>query len=341
MSDRVLVTGASSFIGSHVVLNLLQKGYLVRGTLRDLSKKNEVIETTSENYNGDINDRLEFVKANLLEDDGWSKAAIGCDYIIHLASPFPLAEPTDENDVIIPAKDGTLRILRAAQKAKIKKFILTSSNAAIFYGHKDYTKVYDENDWTDISKPIGAYLKSKTIAEKAAWDFVDNLNENEQFEFCTINPNVVLGPLLSKRVSTSTEIIRILLNRQYPALPKVGFLPVDVRDVASLHVEALTNPEVNRRRLICASTNIWLVDIAKILRSSGYNVTTKQMPNFLLKLLSIFDPTLKLIVKEFDIERKIDTSETQRIFNWTTKTHEEMILSTAKSLVDRDLVSIK
>ena len=135
------------------------------------------------------------------------------------------------------------------------------------------------------------------------------MSESEQFEFCTINPNVVLGPLLSKRVSTSIEIIRIFLNRQYPALPRVGFLPVDVRDVAFLHVEALTNPEVNRRRLICASTNIWLVDMAKILRSSGYNVTTKQMPNFLLKLFSIFDPTLKSIVGELDIERKIDSSE--------------------------------
>ena len=272
----VLVTGASGFIAMHCILQLLEQGYKVLGTLRTPSRETTLRHTFAKHANN-AEDKLEFVTTDLTKDEGWDEATKGCQYILHVASPLPLQEPKHEDELIGPARDGTLRVLRAAVHAGVKRVVMTSSLAAVIYGHpRDGSKIFDEKDWSRTDIDIGAYQKSKTIAERAAWKFVNGLNSPDKVELAAINPGLVLGPILSDDYGSSGEVIRRLMSRKLPGCPQLGWAPVDVRDVAAAHLAAMTIPEAAGERFCCAIEHAWMCDFADILNkhfaSRGYKI---------------------------------------------------------------------
>ena len=327
--EKVLVTGASGYIALHCILELLKKGYKVKGSLRNLNRESEVRESLGTNFN---NEQLEFCKLNLLNDEGWEAAAADCNYLFHIASPCCIEEPKNEKELIDPALEGTLRALKAAHKSKVKKVILTSSMGSIAYGHnKSYC---DHTDWTDTSKNVGAYIKSKTIAEKAAWNFVNNQNEIS-FTMTTIHPGMVFGPLLSSdKEGMSASLIIKMITGEFPALPDIYFTVVDVRDVAKLHVQSLTNKQSDQKRIIATSQKgIPFLEISEILRELGYHKSPKSLiPSQVINSLAIFNRDMKITSSM--IKRGCygaDISETISIFDWDPipfkKTLEDMTSS--------------
>ena len=312
--EKVLVTGASGYIALHCILELLNKGYKVKGSLRNLNRESEVRKSLGTNSK---NENLDFCKLNLLNDEGWEEAASDCDYLCHIASPCCFEEPKNEKEIINPALEGTLRALKAAHKSKIKKVVLTSSMGAIAYGHK---KNYcDQTDWTDTSKNVGAYIKSKTIAEKAAWDFVHNQTK-DSFTMTTIHPGMVFGPLISNDIEgISASLISRMMTGKFPALPDIYFTVVDVRDVATLHVQSLTNKQSDHKRIIATShKGIPFLEISEILRDLGFNKSPKILvPNQLINSLAIFNRDMKITASM--IKRGCygaDISDTISIFDW-------------------------
>tara|TARA_Y100001968_G_scaffold289915_1_gene293285 strand:+ start:328 stop:1341 length:1014 start_codon:yes stop_codon:yes gene_type:complete len=327
--EKVLVTGASGYIALHCIFELLNNGYDVRGSLRDLNRVNEVRKSLGKEF---VNNNLEFCKLNLLSDEGWEDAVSDCNYLFHIASPCFVKEPKNENELITPALEGTLRALNAAHKAKVKKVVLTSSMGAIAYGHnKSYC---DSNDWTDTSKDVGAYIKSKTIAEKAAWDFLAKLND-ESFSMTTINPGMVFGPLLSNDIDgISAGLITKMITGKYPALPDIYFTVVDVRDVAKLHVQSLTNQDSDYKRIIAAShKSIKFIEISNILRELGFDRSPKSIvPTQVINSLALINRDMKStssMIKRGSYGA--DISETISIFDWQPtpfkKTLEDMTIS--------------
>tara|TARA_Y100001978_G_C23681099_1_gene429064 strand:- start:606 stop:1607 length:1002 start_codon:yes stop_codon:yes gene_type:complete len=330
LKDKVLVTGASGYIAMHCILELLKSGYAVKASLRDLNKEFE-IRKIFDNYIAD--NEIEFCKLNLLIDEGWTEAALDCDYMLHIASPFVIEEPNDENELIEPALQGTLRALNAAKNSKIKKVVLTSSMASIAYGHKKDT--VNSNDWTDISKEVGAYIKSKTIAEKAAWDFVNNQND-VSFALTTIHPGMVFGPLLNEHYEgASVNLIRKMITGKFPALPEIHFTVVDVRDVAKLHVQALKKDKTDNKRIIATSKNgVPFLDVAKILIELGYSkCPTNLIPNQVINSLAPFNKGMRstsVMVKRGCYGT--DISETVSLFNWEPITLRKTLDDMVKSL---------
>ena len=326
---KVLVTGASGYIALHCILELLKNGYRVKGSLRDLNRKDEVRNSLGPEINYD---NLEFCKLNLLNDEGWDDAASDCDYLFHIASPCFVEEPKNENELINPALEGTLRALKAAHKSKVKKVVLTSSMGAVAYGHSK--SICNSNDWTDTSKDVGAYIKSKTIAEKAAWDFVNNQTDNS-LKMTTINPGMVFGPLLSNDIEgISASLITKMITGKFPALPDIYFTVVDVRDVANLHVQSLTNPQTDQKRIIAASNKgIPFLEISQILRDLGFNKSPNSLvPSQLINSLAMFNRDMKST--SYMIKRGCygaDISETISLFDWVPiplkKTLEDMTSS--------------
>jgi len=329
---KVLVTGASGYIALHCISELLKNGYTVKGSLRNLNREDEVRKSLGAEFN---NNKLEFCKLNLLNDEGWDEAASDCDYLFHIASPCFVEEPKDEMELITPALEGTLRALKAAHKSKVKKVVLTSSIGAIAYGHNN--SYCNSNDWTDTSKDVGAYIKSKTIAEKAAWDFVDNLSD-KSFSMTTIHPGMVFGPLLSNDTEgISATLIKKMISGKFPALPDIYFTVVDVRDVANLHVQSLTNHQTDQKRIIATSREgIRFLEISKILRELGFDkVPNRLVPTQLINSLAIFNRDMKNTASM--INRGCygaDISETISIFEWVpipfNKTLEDMTISLKK-----------
>ena len=324
--EKVLVTGASGYIALHCILELLKEGYQVKGSLRELNREDEVRKSLGTEFE---NEKLEFCKLNLLDNEGWEDAASDCDYLLHIASPCFIEEPKNENQLIEPALEGTLRALKAAQKSKVKKVVLTSSMGAIAYGHNKGT--CDQNDWTDISKDVGAYVKSKTIAEKAAWDFVNNKSD-KSITMTSIHPGMVFGPLLSNDIEgISASLITKMITGKFPALPDIYFTVVDVRDVAKLHVQSLKNKESDHKRIIATSQKgISFLEISKILRKLGFKKSPKNLiPNQVINSLAIFNKDMKRTASM--IKRGCygaDISETISIYNWEAipfeKTLEDM-----------------
>jgi nucleoside-diphosphate-sugar epimerase len=332
----VLVTGASGFIALHCIVQLLEQGYQVRGTVRGADREGEVREAVKRQI--DAADRLSFAHADLNKDDGWPEAVAGCDFVLHVASPFPADVPKNEDELIKPARDGALRVLHAAAAAGVRRVVLTSSTAAVAYGHVADGKVFDENDWSDLSSPnIGAYEKSKTLAERAAWDFVAG-PDAKGLELSVINPGAVMGPLLSARTGTSAEIVRRLMTRDIPACPRIGFAMVDVRDVASAHILAMTNPAAAGQRFCCVNGYAWFNEIAEILATEynhqGYRVPTKIMPNFIVKIAALFDPALRLITgrlgQKADVSNKLITD----VLGWKPHSIPEMTIAMAESMIE-------
>ncbi|KAL8243834.1 hypothetical protein R6Q59_010092 [Mikania micrantha] len=303
----VLVTGGSGFIGAHCILALLNtNSYRLRTTVRSASKSNSVkSQLKYGGANEEAVQNIEYVEADLTKDDGWEAAAADCTYVLHVASPFPPKAPKDENELIIPAREGTLRVLRGAKAAgTVKRVVITNSIAAVGYGHEDNTKPLTEEQWSNVDANISTYAKSKTLAEQAAWDFMKQ--EGGEMEMSVVNPVTVYGPLLGKeQYSTSIELIVRLMNGSVPGLPDISFAVVDVRDVANLHLRAMLDPEAQGERFIAVAgvdEAMTMQEIAILLKerlgAKASNVPTRTVPHFVVKLLGFFDPTVRLVVPE-------------------------------------------
>lgn len=338
-SKPVLVTGASSFVAIHTIIQLLEQGYKVRGTVRSLSKDAEVRETISKYVQA--NDRLEILPADLEQDAGWDEAMKGIEDVLHIASPFPLFEPSHEDELIIPAVQGTLRVLRAANKAKVKRVVQVSSNAAISSGHDGENKTFTEEDWTDLDK-VGAYPKSKTLAERAAWDFINGPENTSKMELVTINPPLILGPIPNKNFRTSVELVRTYMLGQVPGVGRIKMGLVDVRDVATAIILAMQTPEAAGNRFLCSAGELWLKEIADILHKGyakrGYKIPTLQFPSFLIRFIALFDKKVALVTNSLDWDYELSSEKAKRILKWNPRSNKEAILSMAESLIEQGIL---
>lgn len=338
----VLVTGISGFIAMHCALALLRSGYRVRGTLRTPSRGDAIRATLERELGEPVGDRLLFARADLMKDDGWSDAVDGCRYVLHVASPLPRTPPKHEDELIVPARDGALRVLRAATEAGVQRVVMTSSVAAVLYGHpRDGSRVFDEADWSKLTDDVGAYEKSKTIAERAAWDFVQAQPEAERLELVTINPGLVLGPVLDEDYGTSGEVVRKLMKRDFPACPDVGWAVVDVRDVADAHLAALRAPDAAGKRFICAIEHASMRDVAKILAEhfdGRYRVPTGKLPDWALRLVSVFDKTARLAVGELGKRQNVSNQRARDLLGWQPRSLREMVVDMGESFVQHGVV---
>lgn len=338
----VLVTGANGFVAMQCMLQLLEAGYRVRGTLRSLDRADKVKEAIGKHV--DVGDgRLSFAAADLSSDKGWDAAVAGCSYILHVASPVPRGAPKHPDDLIVPAREGALRVLKAAAKAGTKRVVMTSSTSAILYGHKrDGSEVYDENTWTNLSGDVSAYDQSKTLAERAAWDYVNSLGESERFEFVVMNPGLVLGPALSDNASVSGEVVRKLLTGEMPGIPDLGWAPVDVRDVASAHITAMTHPRAPGQRFILALEHTSMLQIAEILARHlgprGFKVPLRRVPNWVLKIVGLWDKTAALAVRELGKRQDVSCERARTVLGWKPRSVETMVVDMAESMIKLGIV---
>ncbi|MCH7627288.1 MAG: aldehyde reductase [Proteobacteria bacterium] len=342
MNGTVLVTGGSGYIAGFLIRQLLDAGWRVNTTVRSLSREAELRPLL-----GGTPETLKFFAADLTSDAGWDEAAAGCSHVAHVASPFPLHVPKDPEELVGPARDGALRALRAAKKAGVTRFVLTSSFAAVGYGHPPHRyvagKVFAEGDWTVLENPaVPPYMRSKTVAERAARDWI--AAEGAGMEFVSVNPVAVLGPVTSGDLSTSIELVKQLLEGAIPALPDVGFGIVDVRDVADLHVRALTEPGLAGERFLASGPFLTFSEVAAILkRRLGHEarkVPTRRLPNFVVKLGAPFSSALKQVSTELGKVRAASSAHAERRVGWTMHPAEDTIIETARSLIDLGLVKV-
>lgn len=340
---QVLVTGGSGFVGVHCILQLLEKGYKVKTTLRSMKRKDEVLDMLRE---GGMNsfENLSFIEADLTKDNNWDEAVKGCDYVLHVASPFFLETPRHENEMILPAVEGTLRVLKAAKNAGVKRVVLTSSFGAVGYSHKDPSKLITEESWTDPGdKSLSAYIKSKTLAEKAAWDFI--AKEGGGMELSVINPGAIFGPALGPDTSGSFEIVKKMLDGSTKALPRMDFSIVDVRDAADLHLRAMTDPNANGQRFLALNTSVMsLKEIAEFLRKNlgerARNVPAKVIPDWLIRVAALFSPTAKATVPLLGRIRRSSNEKARTLLGWAPRPNEEAVLATAESLLKYGTVKL-
>ncbi len=335
--SKVLVTGGSGFIAGHCILQLLAAGHTVRATLRSMQREPAVRATLrAAGITGE--ERLSFVAADLMGDAGWAEAAAGCAYALHVASPFPAGIPKHEDEIIVPARDGALRLLRAARDAGVQRVVLTSSFAAIGYGHPPQQQPFDETFWTDVGHgPLTAYVKSKTLAERAAWDFI--AKQGGALELAVVNPVGVFGPALGADLSASVQIVQRMLNGGVPACPRLYFGVVDVRDVADLHLRAMTHPAaVGERFLAVAGPSMSLLQVSQTLRKhlgmAARRAPRHQIPDWLVKLLAISGNRLaRAALPELGKVKDSSHDKARRLLGWQSRSREDGIVAAAESLV--------
>lgn len=340
--STVLVTGGSGFIGSHAILQLLAAGHAVRATVRDLRRESDVRALLKQG-GAEPGDHLKLFAAELSNDAGWAEAVSGCEYVLHIASPFPPTVPKNEDELIIPAREGTLRVLRAARDAGVRRVVLTSSFAAIGYGQSPQSKPLDETNWTNPNgRDVMPYTKSKTLAERAAWDFL--AREGGALELAVINPVGVFGPVLGRDYATSILVVQKLMDGAMPGVPRLSFGGVDVRDVADLHLRAMTHPAAKGERFLAvAGEFVSILEIAHMLKrgmgAAARRVPTRELPNWVVRLAALADPAVKQILPELGKQKKNATSEkAQRMLGWRPRSLEDSIVATAKSLLDLGLL---
>jgi nucleoside-diphosphate-sugar epimerase len=331
--ETVLVTGGSGFLGSWCAIELLRRGHRVRATVRNLSREPEVREAIGRET--DPGDRLELAAADLERDDGWEAAARGCDRVLHVASPFPPKQPKDPDELIVPARDGTLRVLRAALAADVQRIVVTSSVAAIGGGAGPGSQL-DEQDWTDLANTdLSPYVRSKTAAERAAWDLVEETGMSERL--AVVNPGAILGPVLGEDRSFSLEAVERLLGGM-PGIPRIGFSFVDVRDVADLQIRAMSSPEAGGRRFVAVGDFAWMEDVAKILRdglgAQAGKVPTRRVPNLAVRAMGIFDPGVRSIVGQLGRRVEYSSAAARETLGWRTRPLRDTVLDTARSMLD-------
>ena len=338
----ILVTGASGFVAQHTVIRLLQSGYAVRATLRDFAHEANIRGIVAKF--ADAHDNLEFVKADLVDDVGWDEAMRGCEYAIHVASPFPLFEPKNENELIVPARQGTLRVLRAAHQARVKRVVIVSSVAAVSAGHEDENRTFDEHDWSILERNIGAYARSKTLAEHAAWDFIGGAENTNKMELVTVAPSLILGPALNAKFCTSAEVIRTFMLGQVPGVAWMKMGIVDARDVAAALLLAMTTPEAAGNRFLCVAESTWIKDVVAILRKKyagrGYKIHTFHFHAFFVRILALFDKKIARFAQIFalDWDYQLSNEKAKRTLKWNPRPAEEAILAMAESLIELKLL---
>jgi dihydroflavonol-4-reductase len=339
MNEQVLVTGGTGFIAQYCMLALLDAGYRVRTTVRSPTREAEV-RANLEAGGAEPDDRLSFVVADLSADNGWAEAAADCSRIFHGASPTPSGDQVSEEDWVRPAVDGNLRVLRAARDAGVKRVVLTSAFGAIGAGHKPFDRPFVETDWSDLTGNIAPYQKSKTLAERAAWDFITR--EGGGLELAAINPTMVLGPALGPDYSHSIRTIKQMLDGQ-PGYPKIKTCVVDVRDVADLHLRAMTDPAAKGERFLATSgESLWLVEIAKLLKehlgAAGARISTRALPNLLVRSMALTNPAMKGLVPLLGARLDASGDKARRLLGWRPRSREEAIVASAESLIDLGLV---
>lgn len=339
MSGTVLVTGGSGYIAGYLIRQLIAEGWTVRTTVRSLAREAEVRKTLAVD-----NAKLSFFAADLTSDAGWADAVAGCSHVAHVASPLPASYTKDPQDLIVPARDGAIRALKAARDAGVKRFVMTSSSAAIAYGHRGKKSRFTEADWTDVSQPDAyPYVQSKTIAERAARDWV--AAEGGDMEYVSINPSLVAGPMLSKDASASLEVVSKLLSGALPGCPDFTFGLVDVRDVADIHVRALNAPDMAGERFIASGPCFKMTDIARILKaelgSDARKVPTRTLPDFVVRIIGIFDPAVRQVMSELGNVRDMDASHAREKLGWVARPAEETLRDCGRSLIDLGVVKVR
>jgi dihydroflavonol-4-reductase len=337
MAKQILVTGGSGYIAGFLIRQLIEQGWTVNTTVRSLGREDEV-----RGWLGIPDGKLRFFAADLENDAGWAEAMAGCSHVAHVASPFPAGAPKSDDELIVPAREGVLRALRFAKAAGVKRFVLTSSVAAVAYGHPE-ERAYTEADWTDVNAPkVGAYIKSKTLAERAGRDWM--AANGAGMEFCSVNPSAVLGPLLSDDFSTSIQFVQRLMDGSVPGVPRIGFAVVDVRDLADLHVKALETPGLDGERFIAAGKFLWMREVADILRNAlgpqGKKVPTRNIPDFVVRIIALFDGSIRQVTGELGRRRDVDTGHALKVLGWKTRDEAVSIVDTARSLIERGIVKV-
>jgi dihydroflavonol-4-reductase len=339
--SRVLVTGGSGFVGSWCIVQLLAAGHEVATTVRSLRREPEVRAMVAAG-GAAVDSPISFFEADLARDEGWSDAVRGCDYVLHVASPFGGSEPAGEDMLIGAARDGAVRVLHAAVDAGVRRVVLTSSFAAIGYGHPPREAPFTEADWTDVRQPdVAPYIRSKAVAERAAWEFI--AAQNGPMELAVINPVGIFGPVLGPDYSSSIEIIRSLLAGAAPAVPRIYFGLVDVRDVADLHLRAMTSPSAaGERFLAVAGEPLSMLEVARVLRrdlgKAAAKVPTRQLPDTVVRTLALTSPRMRQIAPQLGKRRRASHAKAARILDWSPRANDDVIVATATSLLDRGLV---
>ncbi|MEO6826659.1 MAG: aldehyde reductase [Microbacteriaceae bacterium] len=338
--ELVLVTGGSGFVGAHCILKLVDAGFRVRTTVRSLKREPEVRAMLASGglEHGEV---LSVVAADLTSDLGWPEAVRGCDFVLHVASPFPVRMPKDESELVRPAREGALRVLRAARDAGVKRVVLTSSLAAIAYGVPLEGRTFTEEDWTNPDADVSAYVKSKTLAERAAWEFI--AREGGSLELAVVNPVAIFGPLLGPDLSSSIEIARRLLSGAVPGLPHVASAIVDVRDVADLHLLAMTSPAASGERFLAvAGDSMSMLEMADVLKArlgaAADRVPTRVLPNWLVRIAAVFVPDLRELVPRLGKIRNASNEKAKRVLGWTPRSNEDALVATAQSLISLGLI---
>lgn len=339
--ELVLVTGGTGFVGAHCIIQLLEAGYQVRTTVRALKREGDVRAMLRQG-GVEAGDRLSFAEADLTSDAGWANAVSGCAYVLHVASPFPPEIPKHEDEVIIPARDGALRVLKAARDGGVKRVVLTSSYAAIGYGQPEQAKPFDETNWTNPDgDDVRAYVKSKTLAERAAWDFIGR--EGGALELSVVNPVAVLGPVLADDYSTSIMLIKRLLDGAMPGCPRLYFGIVDVRDVAAMHLTCMTHPAAKGERFLAvAGEFLSIAQISRVLKRTlgpaAKRAPTLELPDFLIRMAARRDPAVQQILPELGKRKNGTNAKARRVLGWAPRSNEEAIKATAESLIALGLV---
>ncbi|MDJ1505886.1 aldehyde reductase [Xanthocytophaga agilis] len=338
-NSKVLLTGITGFVGSHTAIQLLEKGYQVLGTLRDMKKAEAIKRAISKHTR---TDNLRFVEADIQDPNIWRQIMADVDYVQHIASPFPKVMPKDENELIVPAKLGNIHILSAAVSNNVKRVVITSSSAAITYGQPIERRKgrFDETNWTDLNRKddLTPYFKSKTIAEKAAWDFMQH--EKSGLELTVVCPGLILGPLLAEDFSASINVVVKALDGSLPAIPQIGWEVVDVRSIAALLILAMEKPQAANQRYIGSAGYLTYSEINKVLQKAypAKKLPSRKLPNFLVRMLSLFDATIKPVMLDLDTERKMDNSKAIKDLGWKPVKPEESVLSCAESVFQLGLV---
>lgn len=332
--ETVLVTGGTGFVASWCITKLLKQGYIVRTTIRSRSKEERVRKTISENV--DIENRLSFYVADLTSDDGWNEAVQGCDYVLHVASPLGIDNTKDPDMLIIPAREGTLRVLNAATRAGVKRVVMTSSCAAATPSKSNWSQDIDESFWSDPdNKELNAYRKSKVLAEMAAWEYIESSGGSTSL--ATILPGAIFGPALSKDNLGSLQVIERVIFAKIPGNPRIGFEIVDVRDLADLHILAMKSPEAAGQRFIATSEHMWMADIAKVLRDNLNNasrkIATNEIPDFLIRLLSVFDPSIRILIPMLGRKFCRTSTKARKVLGWQPRPAFETVIDSANSII--------
>lgn len=334
-SATVLVTGASGFVAKHCIAKLLMKGFKVRGTVRDLSRAEAVRKAVTKAGAEPTDETLAFIAADLDRDAGWDGALQGCRYVMHVASPFPIEQPAERRQIVTTARDGTLRVLRAADRANVERIVMTSSTVAVMYARREPGHVFDETDWTDAGRTdITPYIASKTLAERAAWDYIHT--EGVKLELAVINPAFVQGPALDDDISTSLQVLVLMAKGVYPAAPRISFPICDVRDVARAHVTALTTPEAAGQRFIVASGELPLIALGELLAKELPDLKSKvpkfELPDIAVRAIALFDRKLRSVLPELGEARKCSAVKVHDLLGVPLTPAHEAVREAARSL---------